>query len=72
MVIFGWVGILPYQTPVTLKVMGVDPKRYFNSDMLLHMKFKMLSKTEFWGFAPEPYSGTLWVDLFILLGPTMW
>jgi hypothetical protein len=41
---------------MTLKVVGVDPKSYFNSDMLLHMKFKMLSKTEFWGFAP----GLLW------------
>jgi hypothetical protein len=50
---------------------GVDPKGYFNYDMLLHMKVVMLAKTEYWGFAPEPYSGTLWVDLLTLLGPTI-
>jgi hypothetical protein len=37
-------NLIPHQTPVTLQVVGVDPKSYFNSDMLLYMKFKMLSK----------------------------
>jgi hypothetical protein len=35
---------------MTLKVVGVDPKRYFNSDMLLYMKFRMLSTVEYRGF----------------------
>ncbi len=47
---FGWVGSLPYQTPVTLKVVGADPKSYFNSDILLYMEFRMLSTTEYRGF----------------------
>jgi hypothetical protein len=35
-------------------------------------KFRIWAKTKFWSFAPEPYSGTLWVELVTFLGPNMW
>ena len=38
---------LTKQTPVTLKVVGVDLKSYFNFDLLLCMKIKCRAKTEF-------------------------
>ncbi len=57
---------------MTLKVVGADPKINFNSDMLLYMQFKVLSKFGYRGFAPEPYSRTPWVDLLTLFGPNMW
>ena len=33
-------NVSPHQTPVTLKVVGVDPKGYTNSDMMLYIKLK--------------------------------
>ena len=35
-------------------------------------KLECWAKTEYWDFAPKPYSGNLWVDILTLLGPTMW
>jgi hypothetical protein len=38
---------LAKQSPVKLKVVGVDPKSYFDFDMLLYTNFRMLSTSEY-------------------------
>ena len=68
MVIIWMCWTLTSPTPVILKAVGVASKSYFNSDMLLHMKIRMLNKS--WILTWN--SGTLWVYLFTLLGLTMW